>query len=259
MRSEGNSSGKDGEGPEVTRAVELLEWDSGFFGFAVGRLRVDSGAAWDDVAAVLRDAPVSVVVVEVDGASCGVGSMDWDDLLRQAGGEPMGTRLTFRKEVSADFGRAETGEVVAFLRETPELVALAVRSGHASRFRRDARMRGRFEDLYREWLRKCLGGGGFRLLGIEDGGDAVAMAGISVKGSLGRVELLAVAEKWSGRGLGRRLLSACEEEMRMMGAGEIEIVTQKENEAACRLYGSAGYRCVGETALWHAWTGEGRA
>lgn len=257
MSVEGKAGVRGSEACGVVPALELLAWDSEFFGYPVGRLRVDAGAAWHGVAAVLRESAVCVVVVEIPRTSCGGAEVDWDDLLRNEGGEPMGTRMTFRKNVCGHVVSGGSGEVVEFISETPELVSLAVRSGHASRFRRDGRMRVRFEDLYREWLRKCLGGGGFRLLGIEEGGLAVAMAGISAKGTLGRVELLAVAEEWGGRGLGRRLLGACEGELAAMGAEAIEIVTQKENEAACRLYRSAGFDCVSEVGLWHFWTQRG--
>lgn len=75
----------------------------------------------------------------------------------------------------------------------------------------------------------------------------------SVKDNQGKIELVAVDEKCRGRGYGKALMSRAEEYFRISGAASAQVVTQLDNERACRLYCSCGYEISNITEVWHLW------
>jgi GNAT superfamily N-acetyltransferase len=75
-----------------------------------------------------------------------------------------------------------------------------------------------------------------------DGGEAVGMAGLAVRGVRGWVSGFGVAPAWRGKGLGRRLMSALVERARAYGLRQLSLDVLAENAAAVRLYEGAGMR-----------------
>ncbi len=57
-----------------------------------------------------------------------------------------------------------------------------------------------------------------------------------------RLYSIAVAESARGRGIGRRLLSRCEQEARAAGAERMVLEVRSDNEAALALYRKMGYQ-----------------
>lgn len=77
-----------------------------------------------------------------------------------------------------------------------------------------------------------------------DGGAAVGMAGLAVRGTRGWVSGFGVVPAWRRRGLGRRLMSTLLERARAYGLRRLSLDVLAENAAAIRLYEGAGMRVV---------------
>ncbi len=67
------------------------------------------------------------------------------------------------------------------------------------------------------------------------------------------IGLLAVGAEYRGRGLGTALLQAVDEWAVGRGLSSVSVVTQLENEAACRLYERAGFRVDRIDQVCHFW------
>jgi ribosomal protein S18 acetylase RimI-like enzyme len=63
-----------------------------------------------------------------------------------------------------------------------------------------------------------------------------------------RLDSIAVARAFSGRGLGGRLLAACEAEARRRGARAMTLEVRRSNRAAVALYEKAGYERLARLA-----------
>ena len=79
-----------------------------------------------------------------------------------------------------------------------------------------------------------------RSLVALDGGEAVGMAGLAIRGGRGWVSGFGVVPAWRRRGLGRRLMSALSERARGYGLRQLSLEVLSGNDAARRLYEGAG-------------------
>ncbi|RAI85558.1 peptide alpha-N-acetyltransferase [Algoriphagus yeomjeoni] len=82
------------------------------------------------------------------------------------------------------------------------------------------------------------------------------MAGMvtcSVEHEVGKIGLIAVAEKYQGQGWGKKLVKAAEYKCYQAGAKEMLIPTQETNLPACKLYQSLGYTSAQRGHVYHWW------
>jgi len=229
---------------------ERLAWDSDLFGFSVARL-------------ISSEVPQALAQMRHSGVRLAYASVRYDDQeararMDEAGALLVDRKLRFRKELETSVARpigiaSWTGRPC-----TPELDALAIASGHASRFRLDPRVPPEtFRTLYVTWMRRSVSGEiADEVLVIEDAGIPKAVVTIAQPDSseqTGIIGLLAVAEGSRGRGYGRRLISASEAWCMDRGASALEVVTQGRNAGACSLYTSSGFRVVADDAIYHLW------
>lgn len=230
--------------------VEHLQWDSELMGFRVGRLE----AGLVDPA----DLPGCLDGIPGSGFRLVYAPVAWDDLARRQVLESRGARLVDRKTtfLKADLGPEAAWPVgiaaSAATDPSPGLIALALASGHLSRFRVDPGIpEGVFEQLYGTWIRRSLD---------HDLADAVLVAAgeaglvtLRLEGDQAVIGLIAVAADQRGKGLGRSLIQASFAWGRDRGASSLRVVTQGLNRGACALYLASGCRVVQEDAYYHVW------
>lgn len=224
-----------------------LAWDSETFGFPVARLEAEVP---DRLLECLRDG----------GIRLAYGVLPWQDASGRARLEREGAllvdhKIRFRKERNLARGVPEGVSEWSASTTLPGLEALALASGHHSRYKVDPKMPGRvFEGLYLTWIRRSVAkeiADGVLITGRTE--DPTGMITVSVKEALADIGLIAVNEQARGQGLGRRLVFAAEAFGRERGALALEVVTQGGNQGACALYSACGYRVVLEQAIYHLW------
>jgi dTDP-4-amino-4,6-dideoxy-D-galactose acyltransferase len=237
--------------PDSEKSI-LLPWDSELFGFPVGLLGPESldGVNLAEALKHLKSEGVRLVYA----------SPRWGDgmsraLLEGAGAVLVDHKMVFRK---AGLLQGLTPEGVTLWPGSdcpPELEALALTSGHLSRFRLDPRVPAHvFRELYSKWMQRSV------RLEIADGVLVARMAGtiagmvtLAIKGDRGRIGLLAVADAYQGQGIGRRLIAASEAFCVSRGVHILEVATQGANQGACSLYGACGFALADEAAMYHIW------
>jgi len=234
------------------KAHELLAWDSGLFGFPVARLRPEAlGPA--AIAGALQG-------LAADGVRLAYAIFPWGDAAAEAAMAACGARRVDRKVTYRTALPPESPwppEVVRWTapEPSPALEALALASGHLSRFKVDPQIPPRvFTELYLTWIRRSVRGElADAVLVTWDGERLTGMVTIGRKGDAGVIGLIAVADGLRGRGLGRKLMQAAEAWCRQQGLAALEVVTQGDNQAACALYEAQGGVRVGDVAVHHLW------
>lgn len=105
------------------------------------------------------------------------------------------------------------------------------------------------DKLKRAWSRNCLTHRANKVFVFEDGKIFGFLACIKIKHAL-VIDLIAVAEKKRGCGIGHDLISACEEHYRTQ-CNLYSVSTQSTNIASSKLYSSCGFHLVSKQATFH--------
>ena len=128
-------------------------------------------------------------------------------------------------------------------------------SGEFSRFRLDRRfISNEYERLYVEWLRKSLNKTiAFKTFVAREKTEIAGLITLGKKKECADIGLVAVDEKYRGRGIGRDLIRFADNAAFTMGFKQIQVVTQKKNWGACRLYEKCGFKMNNVINVYHYW------
>jgi len=258
----------------MTKAFQILDWDTTFFGFPVGK--VTSSDLSPDA---LRD-------VLADCLKEGLQLVYWsahqplelpENALGAMGGRLVDEKVTYLRQVelfsksafertidkvldteqTAPIQVSNTENIQLYLASTstPELDALAIQCGEHSRFAVDpAISREKYEGMYLSWLANSLNKTmADEIFVVKEDGKIVGMVTAADKQGKGNIGLLAVDHKARRKGYGKALVSKVLHWSAEQGLLEASVVTQRANVEACRLYERCGYRLESVRYFYHFW------
>jgi dTDP-4-amino-4,6-dideoxy-D-galactose acyltransferase len=235
-----------------TRDFTLLKWDSELFGFYVARLHPDciNGNRLER----------AIMDLHTEGIRLAYATLPWSDdkgrvLLDRAGAFMADRKILFKKQLSYPVRMPEGVEIWPGPECSLELEALALASGHYSRFRLDPQIPSHvFPNLYAQWIQRSVRGEiADVVLVAKENGILAGMVTLTVDGEIGNIGLIAVAEGSRGLGIGRRLMVAAEAFCAARKSRWLQVVTQGTNQAACALYTACGFELAEENAVYHIW------
>lgn len=230
--------------------MQVLDWDTDFFGFGVCRIQSECAAGIASAIADARQAGMRLAYWFVEPG----------DTEAAATAKAINARLVDQKiTYLLDLGGLTLGapdariESAAFA--TPQLRALAVESGHYSRYKVDPGFdREVFEKMYNIWLERSVSGAIAReVLAFTEGEKEVGFVTLGVKNGRANIGLIAVDSAARGAGIGAHLLSAAVSRAREWGCDQIDVVTQKDNAGACRFYERFGFAEEQVVNIYHVW------
>ena len=240
------------------RPIEILPWDSAFFGVRIGRLLLKSPAA--------EELSEAVHLADRDGVECLYWLVDCGDLLPPGAETSCGFRLvdirvTFERVLGVRAGEDQPPSGVRRYvpEDLPALVALARESHRDSRFFCDGNFaQERCEALYEEWIRKgCQEGSGTTLVAVENNQPVgYCVCSISQEGA-GNIGLIAVDPGWRRTGRGGALIESALDYFRAAGMRTASVVTQGRTTASQRSYQRHGFVTRSIQLWYHRWTAAG--
>lgn len=232
---------------------ESLDWDSGFFGVRVARVKGNRLTV--PILAEVEDW-CRREKVECLYFLC---APDHDESILLAEGSGfhfVDCRMTFRwtpgkgKSCPPPDGirRGEPGDLAS-------LEAISADSYRQSRFYTDSRFPAeKASALYREWARKSLAGWADAVWVAPSDGAAGAFVTCHLDpGGPGRIGLVGVADGFRGQGLGLRIVRAAQSWFAQEGVESATVATQGRNLAAQRLYQKAGFLSDSVGYWYHRW------
>lgn len=237
--------------------IEPIPWDSRFFGLRIGRgrPRTQEPKEWMDLLTLARQDGYQLLYLNSGRPLPLAIDAAWADLL------PMGPQILLGRPLRRESDDEQTSappERWTHHECSEELRLLARVSGMCSRFRLDPNLAPEScERLYDTWMEASVAG---RLAdGVYVHRHGNAMAGVITarwEQDVCRIGLLAVAAEARGRGVGRNLIRAVEQEALQQGCSRIEVLTQGRNTGACRFYSRCGLRLVEQHFAYHCWLAE---
>lgn len=228
-------------------ACELLEWDTEFWGFPIGRVvgravsaEVDEWASANGVACVYFLAP-----------------SDDPDGVRDA--EDGGFELV---DVRVELDRpSDGGEAVEVRSARPDdLEQLRTLAGRVhrgeTRFYADPGFPDeRCDELYALWIERSAAGWADQVFVAEADAEVAGYVSCHADEERGRgsIGLIGVGEAARGRGLGASLVNAAVAWSRERGLPAVSVVTQGRNVQAQRLFQRCGFRTAAVDLWFHKW------
>ncbi|MEO6719106.1 MAG: GNAT family N-acetyltransferase [Ferruginibacter sp.] len=225
--------------------IEPLDWDTNFFGYAIGQSAI-SGDDKKSIVALLKEAG-KFKLVYIDSDKEMIPAIDRFKFVS--------TKAKLSKEVVSmeDLGDLNLGEYDGG--DPGQLKKLALQSGIYSRFKMDSHfINNEFEKLYLKWIANSIKKNvADAVIVYKDGKDYRAFLTLKYKKDVAEIGLIAVDEQSRGKGVGLALLSYVNNLAMKMGCKKIEVTTQFENQPAMKLYEKAGYKVLSKKYIYHLW------
>ena len=233
--------------------IRLLNWDSNFFGFPVGMLRLETESDWEKLAFDFGSLSSNYRLIYFITAE---NIIIPPNILKRFNGQFINQRVLYRKATEqsdikfpAYIHEYENSEL------TPEFVHLAYSSGSFSRFRVDKNIpEGKFKELYKLWIRNSIEKKiADRVFVSFHQNKVTAMASYKNNDAICNIGLVAVDGSEQGKGTGRYLIQKVEEQAYNNGLMEVRVPTQANNESACVFYEKLGFAPMKITNYYHFW------
>ncbi|EKD76130.1 MAG: hypothetical protein ACD_43C00217G0007 [uncultured bacterium] len=237
---------------------DILNWDSDFFGYRVVRLK--PGVTVENITAVqteLKEYKVRLVYW-----SAAPEDSTLQTLITKLGGTLVDKKTTFVKTLTVALAKPNSRVTVTSFTATeltPELRALAIQAGLFSRFQVDQNIGyAKFAELYCLWMEKSvLHQLAEDVLVVCDETKSpqpvIGVTTVGQKNGIGDIGLVTVDEKYRGLGIASALMQAADQWFLQHNYQTVQVVTQGDNVAACRLYAKTGYTIEKVEWLYHCW------
>lgn len=229
-----------------------LEWDTCFFGYKVALIDDKSNTSLTDLIPILKKEDYSLAYLFI--------APSHRDLNLEAtanAGSCVDTRIVFSQYLDCEHDFPHGLEVYDATSAEPELEELAIRSGIFSRFAIDPKIgAGKFQELYSLWLKRSLSKEiASETIVCRKEKKIVGFVTLSTDMDTrkAKIGLIAVAHGMEGLGIGTKLIIAAQHISWKNKCTQLDVVTQKRNEAAMRLYSKNGFKIKEELNTYHFW------
>ena len=229
---------------------QVLEWDSQFFGLTIAKLdslpsSLDERKKFFEE---LRSKDLSLVYWKQSS------EMNVIDL-SQLGGELVDKKTTYRCVLNSSCKFAEPCDIYSTNNNYDQLKSLAIASSALSRFRVDKKISSeKVDELYEIWLTNSINKKlADEIFMTREDNNITGFITVKCENQVGTIGLLAVDENSRGKGYGAQLVQAALIYSREQGCQSVDVVTQGNNIAACRLYEKSGFSLESMNYYYHFW------
>jgi len=237
------------------QGLQVLDWDSGFFGRRIARLHPPVDPVTLD--ALLTEADASGI--ECCYLLCPAGNQALLTSATRSGFGLMDIRLLLERPLTGAAAPATALPPGFSLRparaeDLPPLESLAATLHTNTRFFNDPCFdHSRSAELYARWLNRDFASPDTVFLVLESPAGAAGYATVTTKDPCADIGLVGIAPGHQGRGLGCALIRALLAAASARGCTRVRVVTQGSGVPAQRLYQKSGF-ITASVDLWlHRW------
>jgi dTDP-4-amino-4,6-dideoxy-D-galactose acyltransferase len=229
----------------------LLDWDTEFWGFPIGRVtgRVLTRRSLRAADAWAQERAVRCLYFLASSDDPGTAHV-----AEQGGFRLMDLRVELRREAG---DALEVGAVREAREEDRSRLREIARTSHGTtRFYADPGFADdRCDDLYETWIERSLSGWAAGVLVFEREGSAAGYCSchIDERGRAGSIGLIAVDSSARRSGAGTALANGAVAWCASKGADEMSVVTQGRNVPALRTFQRAGFLVTSVDVWFHKW------
>ncbi|QTE22514.1 GNAT family N-acetyltransferase [Polaribacter cellanae] len=231
--------------------IKKLDWDSNFFGYQIGKTVILKESSFDFEIFKRRSIKYKLIYIYSEKKQ----NLENFELLDR--------KVTFYQELAKykqPFLKKHDITIKSFDSRTDNLdslINLSIESGIYSRFNLDKKItNSNFERLYREWVLNSINGKlAFEVFVAKNVlGNLIGFITLGkINEDVSEIGLIAVDKNERGKGVAQTLIERAIQESILLGYKKIEVVTQKDNIPAMKLYSRAGFLEKETTYIYHYW------
>ena len=238
----------------MSNILEVLEWDSSFFGYVVAKIKAEQITV-ENLTALIGQAEnrgtrlIYLFTDPVDEVSVHAANTTGAILVDQ--------KLTFHKKIHAADVPVVDDRIELFNEDYPseQLVNLSIQSGLYSRYKIDPGFKNNeFEKLYVAWIENSVNKkiADYTFVYKEEG-KILGFVTLKIKDSFGQIGLIAVDESSRGKSIGKKLTAAVINQLIQDKIPDLEVATQVDNVDACNFYKKVGFTGIKTENIYHIW------
>ncbi len=233
--------------------IQLLDWDTNFFGYKVGKLYLPKDREIDPNLLSPSDFDLVYIFTE---------QLIDDERIKLMNARLCDIKIEFIKNIEATLNVLPLSETISnevieikpIKKLTDNLLHLVLESGVYSRFKLDKNfINNEFERLYKAWIEKALIDKDAKVLGAYMNDNLVGFVSLSLKAGVADIGLIAVHEKARGKRIGKRLLQAAYAYAQQHQSEALTVVTQENNNQAMQFYQNNGFKINHKNYIYHLW------
>jgi len=225
--------------------INKKKWDSDFFEMKIGEMYLENSKDYNQKELSLLSKKYNLIYIFSN-----------EDI---KGLKPIDKREIFKLNIIDRETIKQFNDSISFSSEKhsyDEIRSLTLQSGVYSRFQIDGNFKNNeYEKLYTEWIKKSISKEiSIDIIIILIENKIVGFATLNKKSAqLADIGLVAVDEKYRGRGIAKELINRAIFKAKKLGFKEIQVVTQNENKPARKLYETIGFNSIKTTNIYHYW------
>lgn len=227
--------------------IELLDWDTNFFGIKIGKVLLNNDSLADlnalkDTAKKENYRLLYLIADEADTTQASAIAVEVD------------VKATYQVPTMSIALNVPIIEYTS-TESTAELLELGIASGVYSRFYTDKNFpTGSFERMYKIWIEKSLNkqmADHFFVYMLED--KIVGFVSVKLEAHKGTMCLMAVNKAYRGRGIGKAFVQYVQNFFYHNGIPLCSLDTQGHNIEAIQLYDRMGFKLTAALRYYHLW------
>jgi len=238
----------------MANSLEILEWDSSFFGYPVAKVTTEKTAA-DKLGMIINEAKdkgIRLLYVFADP-----GDVVSVESANTATAKLVDQKITFNMKINPAVIPSVDDHIEEFEGNKPseKLVDLSMQSGLYSRYKIDREFKNNeFERLYLAWIENSVNKkiADHTFVYKEDGRE-LGFVTLKIKNNIGQIGLIAVDETSRGKSIGKKLVAAVVAKLIQKNIPELDVATQIDNDDACNFYKKTGFTGSKTENIYHIW------
>lgn len=234
--------------------MELLKWDSNFFGFVVSKIELfqkDPSRGYLQLQNKNNSTLTYIFTKHM---------LD-EETLSLNGGFLADTKLIFEKRASTRFEDFDSLDVIKEYStqfSKKRMYQLAFLSGQYSRFNLDPNLsKEKFEEMYRLWVDNSISGEfASKIFVYTFKKDIIGFITLSIKNGIGNIGLIAVDKSHQGKKIGSMLIKKVENYLFNKQTRILRVATQEKNSLAVSFYKKNSFVVTDKIFIYHFWNTE---
>jgi len=231
-------------------SIQHLAWDSNFFGYKTGLIELKHNVIIPLYDIIQRNPEYKLIYIR-----CAPAHIQQDEI-KALGGILVDKKVTFVQQIPpSPYQYSENVVLYSESEPTKEIIELGLASGIYSRFKIDPHFKNNeFERLYEIWIRNSTNKTiAKHVITYQKDGKYIGLLTLGEKNKRADIGILAVNEQYRGLGIGKVMIQKAFELSVQMGHSQLQVVTQRANENACKFYESVGFKIDTIENIYHLW------